>query len=135
MEFFKKFRQYFQSARLPAKISQEPPVGVAVPLVRHSLSLPGETLGASRRERRRFLPGLGVETNQLVQDVDLHGSDLTKLIRGVNKLLWKCKKREKARKSLAGRLSQRWRSHRVSYSERICKYSFVFDSVIQDALQ
>lgn len=51
-------------------------------LPRHSL-----IILASHQERCGFLPGLGVETNQLVQDVDLHGSDLTKSISGVNKLL------------------------------------------------
>ncbi len=44
-------------------------------------------------ESLRFLPGVRVETNELVQDVNLHRSDLTKLIRGMNKLLYNAIKR------------------------------------------
>lgn len=36
----------------------------------------------------RILPRMRVQTHQLVQDVNLHRSDLTKLIRCVNKFLW-----------------------------------------------
>lgn len=36
---------------------------------------------------KQSLPGVRVETRELVQDVNLHWSDLTKLISSVNKLL------------------------------------------------
>lgn len=48
-----------------------------------------------KHDLTNILPSLGVEARELIQDIDLHRSDLTKLVCGMDKLLYWPKERER----------------------------------------